>query len=325
MSHRRWRSVVAVAVALTAAACVGRGNATRDDRPLVGLLRVIPDEEQVAFEEELHAQGWSEGRDVDVVPDDPSEVAADPDQARRQLRQWLRDDVDLIVASSTPYAVLAAEVATDVPVLFLVNDPVAAGLLTEPGSPEGNLTGVTFRAPADRTLDLASQVLGRAVDRVGYLAPSDDPAVAGHLAGVRDVSGTMGIELVEVGYAGPEAVPAAVDELRAAAVDLVYLSTANATFRALDVLEEELWAARLPVVANADYVDFAVLVLAPDSVEVRRQLARQAARLLSGAAVSSIPVEDPRRFVTIVDREVAERLGLPPIDPAVLRQMDVVR
>lgn len=323
--HRGRALLAAVVLALASGSCDLRGGTSDDDLPLVGLLRVIPDGHQRAFVEELRAQGWSDGRDVEVVPDGPDEVAADPDQARRQLREWLRADVDLLVASSTPYAALAAELAPDVPTLFLVIDPVAAGLVRDPSRPEGNMTGLTFRTPADRTLDLASQVLGGGLDRVGYLAPASDPAVEGHLAGVRAAAEELGLELVEVSFDGPEAVPAAVEELSAAAVDLVYLPSANATVQALDVLEAELLAARLPVVANADYVDFALLVLAPDGDEVRRQLARQAARLLAGAEVASIPVEDPRRFVTTVDRGVADALGLPPIDPAVLRKMDVVR
>lgn len=324
MSRLRGRALLAAAVLALAAGSCDLSAASSADVPLVGLLRVIPDEDQPAFVDELRAQGWSR-RDVEIVPDDPDAVAADADAARRQLREWLRADVDLIVASSTPYAVLAAEVAPDVPTLFLVNDPVAAGLVQDLSRPDGNMTGVTFRSPADRTIDLASQVLGGGLDRVGYLAPVGDPAVAGHRARVRAAAQDLGVDLLEVDFDGPGAVAAAVDELRAADVDVVYLASANATVQAMDVLEAELEAAGLPVVANADYLDFALLILAPDGEEVRRQLARQAARLLAGADVSSVPVEDPRRFVTIVNREAAAALGLPPIDPAVLRKMDVVR
>lgn len=316
---------------LAAAALVGAGctpdraaPAAPEERPLVGLLRVIPDEDQPTFVAELAAQGWVDGRDVEVRPGDPGAVAGDDTAARRQLEEWLREGVDLIVASSTPYAALAAEVAPSVPVLFLVNDPVAAGLLTDPDRPEGYLTGVTFRTPADRTLDLASQVLG-GVTRVGYLAPADDPAVVGHLDAVRGAADELGLSLVEATFASPEDVPAAVAELVAARVEVVYLASSNATVRAIAPIEQELAAARLPAVVNTDFIDFALVILAPDGAEIRRQLARQAARILGGADVASVPVEDPRRFVTIVDRGVAEQLGLPPLEPEVLRQMDVVR
>lgn len=312
------------AVTLVSCAASGPRPAEPADRPLVGLLRVIPDEDQSVFLSELRAQGWSQGRGVQVVPKEPDDVAADEDAARAQLEAWLDDGVDLIVASSTPYAVLAAEVAPGVPMLFLVNDPVAAGLVADERRPEGHVTGVTFRTPADRTLHLADQVIG-GIGRVGYLGPTDDPAVAGHWEGVRAAADELGLTLVESSFASPEDVPAAVDELVAAGVDVVYLASANATVRAIEALEVELLAARLPVVANADYVDFALLTLAPDGAELRRQLARQAARILSGAAPSSVPVEDPRRFVTTVDRGIADRLGLPPIPADVLRRVDVVR
>jgi ABC-type uncharacterized transport system substrate-binding protein len=68
-----------------------------------------------------------------------------------------------------------------------------------------------------------------------------------------------------------------------------------------------------------------VLVLTPDRAEMRRQLGRQVARLLAGAEVASIPVEDPRKFVVIIDRTRASVLGLPELDQELLRQADVVK
>ncbi|MBW3620181.1 MAG: ABC transporter substrate-binding protein [Actinobacteria bacterium] len=317
-------AAVLAGLVTTACSVGGPSPAGSAEVPLIGMLRVIPDDDQPVFLTELRAQGWSNGRHVDVDPEEPDTVAADQAAAREQLEAWLDDGVDLIVASSTPYAVLAAEVAPSVPTLFLVNDPVAAGLVVDEQRPEGNLTGVTFQAPADRTLHLAEEVIGD-VERIGYLGPTGDPAVAGHLEGVRVAASDLGLTLVEAEFGSPEQVPAAVAELVAAGVDLVYLPGANATVPSLGALETELMRARLPVVANVEYIDFALLTLAPDGAEVRRQLARQAARILAGAEVASVPVEDPRRFTTVVDRRVAARLGLPPIAPEVLRRMDVVR
>lgn len=315
--------LAAVSTGLALVGCdASRAAPAPEETPFVGLLRVIPDEDQPAFVAELRAQGWA---GVEVRPTDPAAATPDVDAARAELEEWLRADVDLIVASSTPYAALAAEVAPSVPVLFLVNDPVAAGLVDDRDEPEGNLTGVTFRTPADRTLDLTAEVLGRPLQRVGYLAPEDDPAVAGHRAGVVAAAEELGIDVVEATYDSPEGVPAAVAELEAASVDVVYLASANGTAAAREDLERELDRARLPVVASADFIDFALVIVAPDSVEVRRQLARQAARILSGADLSAVPVEDPRRFVTIVDRGAAARLGLPPLPPDLLRKIDVVR
>lgn len=331
MSRRRARRLpasLATVALLTATACttgvVGGSPGETEDVPLVGLLRLVPDEDQSAFVTELAAQGWSDGLTVDVRPEEATDVAADEEAAREQLAGWIDDGVDLIVASSTPYAALAAEMAPTVPTLFLLNDPVAAGLVADPARPEGQLTGVTFRTPADRTLALAAEVIPD-LDRVGYLVPADDPAVAGHEAGVRAATDALGLALVEATFASSDAIGPAVDELAAAEVDVVYLANANATFRALDVLERELMRAELPVIGNIDLIDFAVLILAPDSAELRRQLARQAARILAGAEVASVPVEAPRRFVTIVDRGIIDALGLPPIGPDVLRKMDVVR
>jgi putative tryptophan/tyrosine transport system substrate-binding protein len=299
-------------------------TARTEEPPTIGMMRVVPDEDHGEFVEELHRQGWTAGRDVRILPEDPEDLYRDADEAREVLTGWLDDGIDLVVAFSTPFAELTTEIAPGAPVLFMLNDPVAAGLVDDPNQPDGTLTGVSFRVPADRTIDLAAQLLG-GMDRLGYLRPADDPAVPGHRSAVVEAVNELGIALEEATFTGPDDVGDAVDRLVAAGVDAVLPANANTTLRSLDAMEEALDRHRLPAIANTDHARFATLVLTPDGTELRRQLARQAARLLSGADVSSVPVEDPRRFVAIVNRSKAEELGLPPLDATVLRQVDVVR
>lgn len=319
-----WTTAVALAAAvILAAACTDASDAP-SDLPTIGMMRVVADEDHGVFVSELRAQGWNVGPDLVILPSDPEQLLADSDAAAATLDEWLDAGVDVVVAFSTPFARLAVERAPKVPVLFLLNDPVAAGLVGDPERPDQGATGVTFRTPADRTLDLTLRLLGENAS-LGYLAPTDDPAVEGHRTAVLAAAEAHGIEMVEATFDGDEAVSDAVDELRRAEVGAVILASSTATVRAIDALRDALAGAELPVVANTDFIDFAVLIVTPDGAEVRRQLARQAARLLAGADPASVPVEDPRKFVVIVNRTLALELGLPEPDPELLRQADVVR
>lgn len=315
-----------LAAVVVLAACIpGNGADPADaDLPTIAVLRSVPDADHAVFVEELRAQGWRVGEDVRVLPADGTEVHADIDEAREELRRWGQDGLDLVIAYSTPHAQLVAEEAPGVPGLFNLNDPVAAGLVEDLRHPDGQLTGVTFDSPADRTLHLTRQVID-GLERIGYAAPSDDPAVPGHRRAVLEAADALGIEVVEATFDGPDDVPRAIDELVQAEVGAVYLASSNATIQALDPLERALDRHALPAVANTDFATFAVVVLTPDRAEVRRQLARQTARLLSGAEVASVPVEDPRKFVLILNRTVLDDLGLPDLDRALLRQADLVR
>lgn len=283
----------------------------------------MPDEDHDVLVGELRDRGWGVA-ELRLLPSTPDELYPDVDAAGAALDRWVADGVDVVIAFSTAFAQLVAERAPEVKGLFLVNDPVAAGLVDDPRRPAGSITGVTFRTPADRTLDLARRTLGP-LRRLGYLFPVGDPGVAGHRASVETAAAAFDLEVVAASFDGVEGVPEAVDQLAAADVDAVLLANATGTFRAVEALGTALDAAGLPTIANTDVATFAVLVVTPDGAEVRRQLARQAARLLAGAEVASVPVEDPRKFVVILNRTKAEALGLPELEPELLRQVDVVR
>ena len=306
---------------LVTSACAGVG-AAEGARPTIGFLRLVPSEAQDVFADELKAQGWGEGASVRVLPDDSDDLQLTVDDALSTLRGWERQGLDLVIAFSTPYAQLVAD-ETDLPGLFVVNDPVGSGLTADLHAPTGRLTGIAWRAPADRTIDLADRMLG-GMSRIGYLQPSDDSAVTGHREMVRDVAGSMGIEVVVSSFSSPTDVARAVEELAHAEVDVVYVSNANQVATAVDELESAFDRHRLAAISNVAYVDFGILTLAPDIDEAYRQLARQAARILEGARVGSVPVEDPQRFVVTIDRRRAEALGHS-LPPEILREADLVR
>jgi putative tryptophan/tyrosine transport system substrate-binding protein len=316
------RSVAALLGCVTVSACAASDAA--EDRPAqVVVLRAVADPYHADFLDELRDQRLVVGRDILLDPADGDEVHATVEEADAQL-----DAIDgvpaLVIGYSTPYAELAADRYPDVPTVSIVNDPVASGLLADRYRPEGATTGVTFVTPFDRTLELASDVVGQ-LDRVGFLVPADDPAIVGPRERLEAAAERSDVEVVEATFTGPEDVAAAVAELAASEVGVVLLGASNAVLTALDVLERELTAAALPVVANNGRATFAVAVLEPDGAEVRRQVARQVARLLRGDAVATVPVEDPRRFRTILDRDRVAELGLPPLDEALLRRADEVR
>jgi putative tryptophan/tyrosine transport system substrate-binding protein len=320
--HVAVRSVAALLGLVTVAACAGTG-AEGDGPPQVVVLRSVADPYHDAFLDELRDQRFVLGRDVMVAPEGGAVVHGTPDEAAAELAA-AGTDAAVVVAYSTPNARAALDAGGDVPIVSVVNDPVASELLVDRDRPEGNLTGVTFTTPMDRTLQLATAVVGE-IDRVGFLVPADDPAIAGPRGQLEREAARIGVEVVEATFTGTDDVPAAVAELAEAEVDVVLLGAANAVLTSLEVLERELTAAELPVIANNSRATFAVAVLEPDGLEVRRQVARQVARLLRGDVVEMVPVEDPRRFRTILDRERVAQLGLPPLDEALLRQADEVR
>jgi putative ABC transport system substrate-binding protein len=288
-------------------ACGGDSHETRT----IAILRTSPiaQESQDAFLAELDDAGWSVGDDIEVVDPDPAEVHPDAADAAAAVRGWLDDGVDLILALSTLSGSVAAEATEDVPVLVLANDPVASGIIAEPRHPEANVTGLSFRVPPDRTIEIARRVRAD-VDTLGFLWPSDDAGAQPVRDGLVAAAADLDVQLVDESFAGPDAAGAAVDRLAAAGADVVILANASATVRAFDAIQAATVAAGLPVVGNIESNPFAVVVLAPDLLECYRQLGRQAVRLFDGTKVADVPVEDPGDFHLLVRPSVAEKLGI---------------
>jgi putative ABC transport system substrate-binding protein len=303
------RRALFVASVVAGAVLAGCGG---DDDPerTIGFLRAVgvSQASEDALLDELASTGWVEGENLTVLGGDADVAYDDAGEAQAAAREMVEDGADLVVALASTSAIAARDADLGVPILFLVNDPVAAGLVTDERAPDGSVTGLSFRVPPDRTLDVLTS-LGD-IERVAVLAPSDDPGADGYRADFMEAAEQLGLEAVGVEFTGEDD---ADDAVRAAAedgADAIAVVSAPASVRAFGAIEAASFDARLPVIANTRVAEFALIVLSPDSDAVYRQLGRQAARLLDGTRVRDVPVEDPASFVLTLRAGVAERLGI---------------
>jgi putative ABC transport system substrate-binding protein len=308
--HRVARAALVAAVLVVGAGC--GADAAPETHATIAFLRAVagaPSTEP-EFVQELRRAGFREGDNLTILAGDPDVAYPDPDEAAEVLRRWHDEDgVDLVVALSSSGATTAAATLPDVDVLFLSADPSATGLVADEDAPEGRLTGVSFRVPADRTLALARRAVP-GLDRLGLAYPPGDPAAVANMAAVVDAADALGVTLVTAEFDDGGGAPDAVAALAAQGVDALLISTSPVATRALPETLDAAAAHRLPVVANTTLAQRAVVSLSPDTDELGRQLGRQAARLLGGAAVSAVPVEDPARFVLVLNAAVASSLGI---------------
>jgi putative tryptophan/tyrosine transport system substrate-binding protein len=305
-------AAVAVLALLAPVACGGGSSSPQSQAQVtIGILRAVRSMEPQnveTFLAELASGGYAQGRNLRVHGADPGEVHPDPQDAEAVVRTWAEGGLDLVLALSSSGAMAAARAAPGVKVLFLSNDPMAVGLVTDERRPEANLTGATFRVPADRTVDVARRLLP-GITKAGLVYPTSDPAAAPVRDATVRAGAALNLQMATAGFATADEVGAAIEKLRAEGAEVLLLANAPTTVRNYPAVVAILAGTPMPVIANTT-TDFALAILEPDTTELYRQMGRQAVRLLQGSPVSDVPVEDPARFRLTVNLKVAAALGI---------------
>lgn len=292
----------------------------------IAFLRAVQSsqpENQAAFLDELSRNGYVVGDNLELVAGDVAEVYPDPAAAEAKVREWAAGEVDLIIALSTVGARAAEAAAPDVKVLFLVNDPIGAGLVIDVRRPSGNLTGATFRVPADRTLDVARRALPAATT-IGVVYPPADPAALALADEANRAAATLGIGVTSATFTGADDAAAAVETVRASGAQAVWVLNSPTSVRFIEPLAAAAKAAGLPVISNTT-VASAVVTLQPDPTELYRQIARQAIEVFEGKEMSDIPVENPSKFLVEVNLKAAAAIGVTVPEPFVASADRVIR
>lgn len=286
-------------------------SAEGSDTYTIAFLRAVPTTTAVqsAFLATLRREGYLVGTNLTLLAEDNEETYPEQEDAEAAVRQWRQEGVDLIVAFSTVGARAAEEAAPDVNTLFLANDPIATGLVENAETPGGSLTGVTFRVPADRTLDLIRRAIP-GERPIGLAYPPDDSAGIAHRDEVLASAEELGVSVIVEPFADADEIGGSISKLADRGVGALLLSTSPTAIRALEEFRGAAASAGLPTIANTPLVPWAILSLYPDSEEIGRQLARQAVRLLSGSTPASVPVEDPRQLILELNAVAAAEHGI---------------
>ena len=311
----RRRAVITLIVGAALCASAAFGEPMRG-RPLVGVL--FPGQStssrMEALLQGLRDHGYVDGRNIALMI-----RAADFDRARLAplAGDLVRSGVDVLVTSSSA-GVLAAQAATPtIPIVFAaISDPVALGVAQSLAHPGGNVTGVTLLAPeiAGKRLALIKEALPAAT-RIAVLQNPDSASIASNARDFEAVARSLGLELRVFAAAQP----AQFDEAMAGAAAW----SANAVMSMDDPLFENspgplaAAAARhaLPLMCSApDMADAGCLfTYGVDIVANWRHAASFVDKIIKGAKPADLPIENPTRFLTILNLKTANalRIGLP--------------
>ncbi|HEY4168817.1 MAG TPA: ABC transporter substrate-binding protein [Reyranella sp.] len=232
-----------------------------------------------------------------------------------------RLNVDVIVTILTPSIAAARRATSTIPIAWLGADPQATGIRNL-SRPEGNITGV---------YSPSSTLAGKAVQLFHELRPETrlfglllNPGDPFHVPLQRDVETAAQAEKIDLAIEQPKSRA----DMGAGLDVLIKRNVAGVLIQPSLGLEI---AARLALEKRVPAISFrrefaqvgGLMSYNADYADLTRILARQVDKLLNGAPIGTIPVQQASRFEMIVNRKTAAALGIA-LSPTFLARADEV-
>jgi putative ABC transport system substrate-binding protein len=306
-----WRRILAVLAALplaAAAPCAFAQPAPGKHR--VGVLIPATTPDLAEFRKALQELGYEKGGNLEL----DVRIAGDRlDKLSTMAAEIVRASPEVILAVNTPGTKAAMAATRTIPIVMVaVGDPVATGFVTSLARPDKNVTGFTNMCGelASKRLSLFKTALGEA-KRVAVMLNSADPITGPQVRDIEHTAPTLGIEA----RLFPVRSRAEVDSVFPALIKwhpdgILWLCGQQ---RALTRYMLPLAAQhRLPVMPYQalELPAGGLMAYSTDNADLFRQSALYVDKILKGAKVGELPVEQPTKFELVINMKVAAALGL---------------
>ena len=263
-----------------------------------------------AFFEELSRLGYVEGQNLGV---ERYSGEGRPERYAELARDVVNTHPDLIVAVAARLSLDFKMATTTIPIVSLINDPIALGLVASIARPGGNITGVTIAGG----LEIIGKRMGLLVEAmpklstVGYLASRRFWEDA-RGAAAREAAKQAGISLKAalLGNAFNEAEYQRVfRSMEQDRPDALMVSDENEHFAYRATIIELAAKGRIPTIYSyREFVEVGgLMAYSIDQAEIYRHLANLIDKILRGANPGDIPFYQPTKFALVQsqDRESA--------------------
>lgn len=243
------------------------------------------------------------------------------------LNQLVVDGVasqpDVIMSISTPSLQALLKRNDRIPCVFTtVFDPYVTGVGTEPTKHHPLFTGVTSHSDFPRLIEVVRATWPGAKRLGTVYCPSEDNSVAARdeLAKLAKASG---LELISSPAERGSDMATAAEAVISKGVDVFTQISDNIASGSFPVVGTVCDRARLPLVGTLTrFIDEgAVIVVARDYHLIGVQGAEKAAAILRGADPATIPIEDPRTSLLLLNENRAKQLGVT-LPASIERQLD---
>jgi putative tryptophan/tyrosine transport system substrate-binding protein len=276
-----------------------------------------------AFRQELSKLGWIEGKNIRI---EYRFAESKPDRLPELAADLVRLKVDLIVATGPPPALAAKNATATIPIVMASSgDPVGAGLAASLARPGGNVTG--FTGLSSELITKRLEVLKDAVPklaRVGLLWTQ--PGQDAQRKELRPAALALKLKLEEIEIqVDAKSLESAFQTAKQKQVGAIMTTDIRSFFAARKRIVELAAKHRLPAIyPQKEYVDAGGLMsYGADYVDLFRGAAVYVDKILKGAKLADLPVQQATKFEFIINLKAAKQIGLT-IPPEVIARANRV-
>ena len=220
----------------------------------------------------------------------------------------------IVAADGTPVALAAKNATQTIPVVFVnVADPVSQGIVASLARPGGNVTGLSSQHTdtAVKTLQLLKETVPSAT-RIAILSNPQNPSLPFVIKQMEVAARRLSLATSIVHAASPgDFENAAAEAIRLRANGIAVLTDALFNTNAASLAALAI-RHRMPTIGGIDsYAESGgLLSYGSNRVENYRRAAVLADKILKGAKIADLPVEQPTKFSLIVNLKTAKALGV---------------
>ncbi len=267
--------------------------------------------------------GYVEGRNLSIESRYGDEKIARVVDMAKDLE---RLNIDVLIVQGAAVQVVNTMKFSRPVVYIFSGDPVTAGFADSLAKPHANMTGLTLQAPElnGKRLELLRQMMPK-LQRVAIIANPGHPGA--HIEkGYSEITAKqLGISIDYFPTNNEAELTAALATIAKTTPEAISLLADGFAVQNRKVIIDFATALGIPVISGwqAFAESGALCTYGPRLTESYRRLASYVDRILNGAKIADLPVEQPTRFDLIVNLRAAKALNIA-IPQAVLVQADVV-
>jgi len=293
--------------------------------PVVGVLMIFraPDDFFVpSVRKGLADLGYLDGRNIRI---EYRAAQGQVDQLPRLAGELVALGVRVIVAGAEPAARAAMQADSTIPIVITLSDhdPVAAGLIESFSHPGDRVTGVFSRQSelVGKRLELLKQTLP-GISRVAVFWDSNSQR---QLELLEPAARATGVQLVRIELRAPYHFAAAFRAAKKKRAEAVLVLFSPAFIQLRTKVAAAALESRLPTVHQTQNETIAggLMSYGPAETKLFERSAYYIDRLLKGAKVNDLPVEQASEFTLIINLKTAKALGIK-IPESVLSRADQV-